>query len=667
MFLIPSKAFASTINKPIYVLGLETGLVGWWTMDGPDIITNIGDRSGQGNNGSLIGQTSTTTAPGRIGQALSFDGVNDTVVLGGAMTLPTSRTYSLWVKPSNATNLYVVMGDMYHAFWDGGFRIDFKAATGLVMLLWESNPTGSFDSVTSAVAPTLNQWNHIVAVFSSGTAQIFINGVADNSKASAITDIHSGSANRLYLASHPSDCCYVPGAIDDVRVYSRALTASEVLALYKAGQSKQNISFGGPLGLQSGLVGWWTMDGPDTISNVADRSGTGNTGNLVLASSGNTATTTVPAKAGQGVYLEGTDDYINIADADTLDFGTGAFTVMLWAKDVYESTGSIISKGARFDLNTAGWGITYAGSPASLYLLISDGSTRIESNTSLATSTNFYKAPWRQIGMARDSAGKLFLINNGVLTDTGSTFTGNVNNTVNVTLGKNNVYSPYLEEAVDDVRIYNRMLTASEILAHYNMSQSKQNISFGGPIGLQTGLVGWWTMDGPDIITNIGDKSGQGDTGSLLLGASGNTATTSVPGKLGQALAFDSINDYITMGTSYNGVKSVSFWIKVATSTTLQKILDLNGTATVTIDSGTLNGNNFTSPTRYVDGVAASTINNTNWHHVVITTATGINASALDVGRISTTYFGGTLDDVRIYSRALSASEVLALYNLSAK
>ena len=168
-------------------------------------------------------------------------------------------------------------------------------------------------------------------------------------------------------------------------------------------------------------------------------------------------------------------------------------------------------------------------------------------------------------------------------------------------------------------------------------------------------------MDGPDTLTNIADKSGQGDTGNLIHGGSG---TTTAPGKVGQALTFDGVNDYVTLGASYNGVQSVAFWIQVSTSTTLQKILDLNGTATVTIDSGTLNGNNFTSPTRYVDGAAASAINDTNWHHVAITTGTGINASAMDIGRISAAYLGGSLDDVRVYSRALSAAEVLQLYNL---
>lgn len=199
------------------------------------------------------------------------------------------------------------------------------------------------------------------------------------------------------------------------------------------------------------------------------------------------------------------------------------------------------------------------------------------------------------------------------------------------------------------------MFTPGEARAATTISKSLSR-----PIN-EIGLVGWWTMDGPDMLTNVADKSGQGDTGTLLHSGSG---TTTAPGRVGQALSFDGINDYVTMGASYNGVQSVVFWIQVSTSTTLQKIMDLNGTATVTIDSGTVNGNNFTSPTRYVDGVAASAINDTNWHHVVITTGTGINASALDVGRISAAYLGGSLDDVRLYSRALSAAEVLQLYNL---
>ncbi len=46
---------AATISKSLSRPINEIGLVGWWTMDGPDTLTNVADKSGQGNNGSLMG------------------------------------------------------------------------------------------------------------------------------------------------------------------------------------------------------------------------------------------------------------------------------------------------------------------------------------------------------------------------------------------------------------------------------------------------------------------------------------------------------------------------------------------------------------------------------------------------------------------------------------
>ena len=61
---------------------LEDGLVGHWTFDGKDMIDVVADISGQGTDGYIIGQTSTTTAIGIMGQTLDCDGVNDYIELG---------------------------------------------------------------------------------------------------------------------------------------------------------------------------------------------------------------------------------------------------------------------------------------------------------------------------------------------------------------------------------------------------------------------------------------------------------------------------------------------------------------------------------------------------------------------------------------------------------
>lgn len=98
--------------------------------------------------------------------------------------------------------------------------------------------------------------------------------------------------------------------------------------------------------------------------------------------------------------------------------------------------------------------------------------------------------------------------------------------------------------------------------------------------------------------------------------------------------------------------------------TTQQNLIDLNGVgANIEIVSGTVTANGFTSPTIYVDGAVSSTLNDTAWHHVVVTTGTPINANLITFGTVAGTFFGGSLDDVRVYNRALGAGEVRQLYN----
>jgi len=137
---------------------------------------------------------------------------------------------------------------------------------------------------------------------------------------------------------------------------------------------------------------------------------------------------------------------------------------------------------------------------------------------------------------------------------------------------------------------------------------------------------------------------------------------TSAEGRIGQALVFDGTSTYISTG-NVGSVQTIAFWIKA--NNTTQKIIDLSGSAYVQVSSGTITATGFTSPTIYIDGVVASTID-TGWHHVTITTGSAISATAMDIGRVSSEYYSGLMDDVRIYSRALTASEINRAYHLGA-
>lgn len=90
------------------------------------------------------------------------------------------------------------------------------------------------------------------------------------------------------------------------------------------------------MGLSSRLVGWWSFDGKDIAGNVAyDRSGQGNNGTLT-----NEPTKSL-GKIGQALEANAGDEYVDVGDPASLDFGTGDFTVSFWARvDGFVNQGS---------------------------------------------------------------------------------------------------------------------------------------------------------------------------------------------------------------------------------------------------------------------------------------------------------------------------------------
>ncbi|MBU1045829.1 DUF2341 domain-containing protein, partial [Patescibacteria group bacterium] len=137
-------------------------------------------------------------------------------------------------------------------------------------------------------------------------------------------------------------------------------------------------------------------------------------------------------------------------------------------------------------------------------------------------------------------------------------------------------------------------------------------------------------------------------------------ANLDATGKIDGANDFDGTDDWIDIGASYDGVKTVEFWIEADNTT--KDIIDLNGSAYISVSSGNATTTGFTSPTIYVNGVATTTID-TTWRYAAVTTGTGLNASDLDIGRREGgTYFDGIIDEVRISSAARSGEWIEAQY-----
>ena len=137
------------------------------------------------------------------------------------------------------------------------------------------------------------------------------------------------------------------------------------------------------------------------------------------------------------------------------------------------------------------------------------------------------------------------------------------------------------------------------------------------------------------------------------------------------ALVFDGTDDYIDVGNVTTGIKTISFWVEAdAISAHTDYVLDLNGADYIKIVNGEVTVNNIDSPTYYINAVAGErTIATIDaWYHVAITTATGIVADDVDIGRvegIGTEFFSGKIDEVRLWNDVRTASEILTYYNKS--
>lgn len=173
---------------------------------------------------------------------------------------------------------------------------------------------------------------------------------------------------------------------------------------------------------------------------------------------------------------------------------------------------------------------------------------------------------------------------------------------------------------------------------------------------VESGLVGHWTFDGADISGGTAkDSSANNNDGTI-------SDATAVIGKLGQAMSFNGTSSHISIANAISGIKTVSFWVKPG-NVVSKKIMNVDGTKQLEINgSSNVVATNFPSATIYIDGVASSAIDS-NWHFVTIVDTSGVNFSTMDIGHVSGGYFPGTIDDVRIYNRALSQNEINILYN----
>ena len=200
----------------------ELGLIGHWTFE-EGIGAQAHDVSGNRRHATLSNMDeSAAWVSGAVGSALHFDGTNDDLtisVINGEM-----KTLALWLQPDPGTGVRPVIsvGSMS--------RIRLNDPLGSVGLMVDQN-TSTFAQSSSTGNLVSSDWVHLALRWNGGTNsyQILIDGVEKSTTAGSTGHVPLLQNINLFV-SEDNGSRYA-GKMDDLRIYSRSLTTSEIQVL----------------------------------------------------------------------------------------------------------------------------------------------------------------------------------------------------------------------------------------------------------------------------------------------------------------------------------------------------------------------------------------------------------------------------------------------------
>ena len=189
--------------------------------------TSAADSSGLGYNGTLV--NGPVFATGTVGNAVNLDGTNDHVTLpSGVVSGVTAFTASVWVKPDTVTNWARVFdfGTGINVYM---FLAPQNAVTGKVRFAITTTGWPGEQKIDGQSALAAGIWSHVVVTWSGNTGILYVNGVeVGRNSAMTLNPSSLGTTTLNYLGRSQFADPYFDGLIDDFRIYTRALSATEI-------------------------------------------------------------------------------------------------------------------------------------------------------------------------------------------------------------------------------------------------------------------------------------------------------------------------------------------------------------------------------------------------------------------------------------------------------
>lgn len=415
----------------------------------------IYDLSGNNITGSVFGNpVYSSEGKGNI----VFDGVNDYIQNNGYT--PNANTISVWLK-MNSTNDGLVIGVGNDAY--ASDQWNWSIFTNSVTLYLRGNP-GAYGNANVNPVPT-GEWINwtMIRDDGSGSCKVFKNGILYNvSGDSTLSNTYSGF--RIGKGGN-----FANFSLGDTKIYNKVLSTQEIQNIYIAGKDRYGIRTA-PSFIKKGIV--LNLDASNTSSYISgsntwyDLSGNSNNGTLTNGP--------VYDSAGSGsILFDGSNDYVNVPNNRSLSFmdneTTSEVTMEAWIYPT-KSTGIqniIIKYGNRTEyiLRTLdGW------STVTVYF------NMLSSGNDVFRSVAFpSRNAWHHVVGVYDGS-KIYIYIDGALSNswvqTGYIRTG----TAPVQIGGINGYDQYYGGKIGEANVYNKALSAAEILAKYNATKGRYGL-----------------------------------------------------------------------------------------------------------------------------------------------------------------------------------------------
>jgi hypothetical protein len=443
------------------------------------------------------------------------------------------------------------------------------------------------------------------------------------------------------------------GTLDELRIYNRALTPSEVEGLYN---------------YAPGPVGHWKFD-EGSGTSVTDSSGNANTGTWY--GGGNHW---VPGKFGKAGGFNGSNDWVTPASYTGVPTGNQSYTMSAWV-----NVTSLPNAVNRVIVGCGRYGFTNQDN--ALKLTYEGGQYKIYNywwGNDLSANISNPSGSWHHIAATYDGVTRRIFLD-GVQKSSDSPSAHNVQNVSYFRIGNDGGGGSVFSGSIDDVKIYNYARSADQIREDM-LGRTDSGVSLQGVTASGKGTVGYWAFN-EGSGTTAKDGSGNGNNGTIT-GAMWNQN-----GKFGRALQFDGVNDQVTLPLAMTAMPlTIEMWVNPASSSPVGIFDSASGQPDVlrNYSAGYVEWWNATP--RVTLNLTASV-----WQHVIFvfkhngtdriidyykngvlqTSASGVGSSTyawttFRLGNINggtNGWYSGLIDEVKIYNYALTSDEIKTEYN----